>query len=383
MSLTTKLRNQWDRTSNEVRILGRGLACRLSPVAQPRVLFFPSTGPEGASLLRAYNMSKALTALGWESACVSPTVRLSGRKRLIHAFRPDLLVYQQVRHALNDAVWAGGVPFVLDTDDADFHLERPDLVARLERTSRQAAGVIAGSRYLRNWHKERCSRTSIIWTGTPISAGIRPRHAEREAAKSPVLAWAQAQPLAYAQELDFVLQVAARLQAKGVHFALRFYGVEQESEGRELLARAPGGIEVQTFAPLPYVQFLLSLRDVAVGLSPIMAVSPFSRGKSFGKILGYLDAKVPVICSDEADHAIFFSSATGVVSNDIDVWVNEAARLLRDAVARDAMADAAFEAFESQLGLPAAARKTDEFLRGILTAMPSVHDGLGLGAGSG
>ncbi|MEY8842268.1 hypothetical protein AB9K41_24835, partial [Cribrihabitans sp. XS_ASV171] len=53
---------------------------------------------------------------------------------------------------------------------------------------------------------------------------------------------------------------------------------------------------------MSYDEFLASLRDVAVGLSPVHPDSDFSKGKSFGKILAYLDAKVPVICSEAVDH---------------------------------------------------------------------------------
>ena len=112
--------------------------------------------------------------------------------------------------------------------------------------------------------------------------------------------------------------------------------------------------------------FLASLRDVAVGLSPIVAASPFSQGKSFGKILGYLDAGVPVIASDEADHALFFTAESGVVSNDPAVWEAAVARLLDDGAARAAMAGAARADMQRRLSVAAAAARLDGVLRGLL-----------------
>ncbi|WP_207099651.1 glycosyltransferase family protein [Paracoccus shandongensis] len=368
--------------TSETRIHCRSLLDRFTASRRPRVLFFPSSPPEAASLLRAYNMATALTDLGWRADCVSPLVRRGGRMRLIRAFRPNLLVFQQCRHPLNAAEHARGIPYVLDTDDADFYLEVPGLKDRLERTSRQAAGVIAGSRFLRDWHAARCARTTVIWTGTPMSDGPRPDHRER--GEPPVLAWAQAKPLDYKQELDFVLDLAGRLQDCGIVFTLRFYGVASEGEAAELRRRLPAGIPIQTMPPLPYEEFLRSLREVSVGLSPIMAVSPFSRGKSFGKILAYLDAKVPVITSREADHALFFTPDSGIVSNDMDVWVEGAGRLLRDPAARQAMADAAFDDFRNRLSLASAAALTDAFLRNVIAGTPGGRvSGLGGRALSG
>lgn len=359
-----KILNQLERMRAEARLLARAL--RLWRAPGPRVLFFPSDRPEGASLLRAWLMAEALGAFGWQAAAVPPILKRGGRRRVVRLFRPDLLVFQQCRHALNDGAQAFGRPYVLDTDDADFYLTVPGLAERLERTSRGARGVIAGSRFLRDWHAGRNPRTGIIWTGTPISDGRRPPHAERAPDGVPVLAWAQAKPLTYTEELAFVLDLARRLQRRGTGFRLRFYGIATEDEARALRDRIPAGIPVELIAPLSYPEFLVSLREVAVGLSPIIASSPFSRGKSFGKILGYLDARVPVITSDEADHALFFTPETGVVSNDPDRWETEAARLLASPAARDAMSAAAFETFTRELSLTAAAAKTDRVLRALL-----------------
>lgn len=366
MTLSTKLSNQWKRTVSEASLHLRALSRTTSGSDAGRVLFFPSAGREGASLLRAYNMADALSSLGWQTSCVSPLVRADGRRRIIASFAPDLLIFQQSRHPLNAPEHAYGVPYVLDTDDADFYLKTPGLAERLERTSRKAAGVIAGSRFLRDWHAERCSQSAVVWTGSPVSIGERIRHDQRERHAAPILAWAQAKPLAYREELDFVARLVTRVRERQAGFVLRCYGISSPSEADELRSRLPPNVPVQTLPPLPYPDFVRSLNDVAVGLSPVMAQSPFSRGKSFGKILGYLDAQVPIIASDEADHALFFDGKNGIVSNSLDEWSDWTVRLLTSAADRQAMADRAFADFQTRLSLQAAAERTDRFLRRMI-----------------
>ncbi|MFV0382538.1 hypothetical protein [Paracoccus sp. (in: a-proteobacteria)] len=73
-------------------------------------------------MLRACKMARALAAQGWVAAAVPPTLKRGGRARVIRAFRPDLLIFQQGRLSLNDAGSAFGVPYVLDREDAEFFL---------------------------------------------------------------------------------------------------------------------------------------------------------------------------------------------------------------------------------------------------------------------
>jgi hypothetical protein len=329
------------------------------PGPRPRLAILPSSSREGASLLRGWNMAAALRAHGWTTLCLPAQLEASQRARLLARFDPDLMLYQTARHALNDDAHAAGRRFVLDLDDADF-LD-PAMQPRLDRTAAAAAGVIAGSRFVRDWAAGLNPRTAVVWTGTPVSPGPRPPHA----ARAPVLAWAQASPQGYPAELDFVTRLHARLRAQGTPFRLRLYGIATPADRAAMVARF-GTDTIQTLPPMGYDAFLASLREVAVGLSPIVAASAFSRGKSFGKILGYLDARVPVIASDEADHALFFTPDSGVVTNDPDRWLSEAAALLADPARRERMAAAAFAALTTRLSVSAAAAETDRFLRRLL-----------------
>ena len=97
-----------------------------------------------------------------------------------------------------------------------------------------------------------------------------------------------------------------------------------------------------------------------------MYQSPFSRGKSFGKILGYLDAKTPAICSDEVDHALFFDAGQGIVSNDVNVWEAAICDWIAAPHLRQGIADNAFKAFEDRLSVATSSRFVDGFLRELL-----------------
>ena len=113
---------------------------------------------------------------------------------------------------------------------------------------------------------------------------------------------------------------------------------------------------------MAYPAYLASFDDVAIGLAPLCEAAPFARGKSFGKVLAYLDRKVPVLGSAAGEHPAFFTPATGVISNDEADWVRACGRLLADPARRQRQADAAFEAFRQHLGVSVAGQKLADIL---------------------
>lgn len=332
----------------------------LSIGARPRLAVCPSgTNAPGADL-RAYAIGRALRKRGWTVMIVQKQLERSQRHRLLRLFRPDLLLFQTCRHPFNGPDHAMGIPWVLDLDDADF-LD-PRMMDRLERTAAGAAGVIAGSRFIRGWARNLNPDVRVIWTGTPQTSEAAPDHATRRR----IVCWAQSSPLGYPAELGFVAAQHARLMAQGESFTLRLHGINTPEDEVRIRSSFRPDADLELLPHMSYGAFLQSLREVAVGLSPLIVTSPFSRGKSFGKILGYLDAGVPVICSDEADHALFFTADSGVVSNDSDVWIRSIVRLLNSPAARNTMAAHARRDFQARLTIDRAADLTDSFLREIL-----------------
>lgn len=328
----------------------------------PRLLMLPTYGPVQSSLLRVFNLVPDLRKQGWTPLIVPAQLELVQRSRILRRFDPDLVFLQKSRHPLNDPSLLEGRPFVYDIDDADFLDE--NLVERIEQTCRSASAVIAGSQYVAEWCTQFNSNTHVVWTGAPISPGKRVPHTDRQ----PILAWAQSDPNMYNKEFDYVEDIVTRLISEGVAFKLRLYGWRDGSPTSRLLRMRRAGVKIETIPFLPYKEFVRSLQDVAVGISPVIISSEFSRGKSFGKILAYLDAMVPIVASDEVDHAKFFNSDSGVLSNDPLKWVNEIANLLRDPQRRETMSNIAFASFGTLLSQRVAAQKVSDLMRSALGA---------------
>lgn len=329
----------------------------------PRLLMLPTYGPVQSSLLRVFNLVPELRNQGWTPLIVPAQLELVQRSRVLRRFDPDIVFLQKSRHPLNDPRFLEGRPYVYDIDDADFLDE--NLVERIEQTCRSAKAVIAGSQYVAEWCTQFNSNTHVVWTGAPISPGKRVPHADRQ----PILAWAQSDPNMYNKEFDFVEDIVTRLISEGVVFKLRLYGWRDGSPTSRLHRMRRAGAEIETIPFLPYKEFVRSLQDVAVGISPVIISSEFSRGKSFGKILAYLDAMVPVVASDEVDHAQFFNSKSGVLSNDPLKWVSEITSLLRDPQRRETISNVAFASFESLLSQRVAAQKVSNVMRSALSAL--------------
>ena len=365
------LRSAAARTLDELVAHAR---LRTAP-GKPRLALCPSHGPNmGSSRLRVYALAEPLAANGWNCLLLSPRLRESQRNRLLARFRPDLLLVQKSRHPLNRVDRLGTWPVVYDLDDADF-LD-PRLSDESETMARRALGVICGSAYIADWAGRLNPNAVVVWSGTPPGAGPWPAHRDR----APIVAWAQSEPLAYPTEFTEVREIALELLAAGTQFVLRLYGWKEDAEHASLAELRGAGCRIELIPPLPYDGFLASLREVAVGLSPLMETNPYSRGKSFGKILGYLDARVPVICSDAADHALFFTSHSGVVSNDRATWVSTIRAWLADPDLRERVAAAAHRDFLARLSTEAAAAAVHEFLDRTLGAGSNarVHSGVGM-----
>ena len=326
-------------------------------------VFLPAYGPKGAALLRIYQMAQALEARGWRCLVLPPGLGLVQRHRFLRRAAPDVIVMQGARHALNRPALYPEWPIVFDMDDADFHL--PHLQDPVQRAMPDVAAVIAGSNYI----ADRCLGAGapcahVVWTGTPVSNA--PRSAPQS--RPEVVAWAQTRPMTYQAEAAFVARVMASVASLRPGVTLRLYDRQPgDDPGFADRFKAPG-LHVEWLAERPYAAFLASFEDVAVGLAPLFPSAPFVRGKSFGKVLAYLDRKVPVVASDVGEHGRFFTPSTGVLSNKASVWEGAIVQLLGDGAHRCALADAAFEAFKTHLSLEAAASRTDRVLRDVMGA---------------
>jgi hypothetical protein len=324
------------------------------------VAFLPSKPRSQSSLLRIYAIAESLRGYGWATLVLPATLDLVQRQRLLTRFAPDVIVMQGARHPLNRPALYPGYRIAYDMDDADFHL--PHLADAIHDAMTEVDVVLAGSRYVADWCEARGAAANVVWTGTPVSSG--PRRAQSD--RPPVVAWAQSEPVNYALERAFVLDVMGRVAMRWPGVRLRLFGRRPQDDDGVLEPFRDAGIAPEWVSMMGYERFLEALDDVAVGLSPICPENAFSRGKSFGKVLAYLDRGVPVVASDAADHPLFFTPETGILSNDPATWAAEILRLLGDPAARQSMADAGLRALEARLSTDAAARTVDAVLRDLL-----------------
>ena len=327
----------------------------------PLAVFLPAHGPHGAALLRIYNIADALGPLGWRRLVMPWKLTLDQRHRILARARPDVLVMQGARHALNRPAFYPGCPIVYDLDDADFHL--PHLATPVRRAMPEVSAVIAGSQYIATWCQRAGARaTHRVLTGMPVSDRPRPPQAVRP----PVVAWAQTRPMTYTREAALVLQVMEALSRRCPGVRLRLYDRRPGDDPAFPARFEAAGIRTEWYPAMPLQEYLAAFDDVALGLAPLCPDTPFSRGKSVGKVLAYLDRHVPVLASAAGEHPRVFDAASGVVSNDPGVWVDRAARLLHDAGAREAMARAGFRTFRGRLSTGAATAQVAAILTGEL-----------------
>lgn len=334
----------------------------------PLVVFLPSHGRRQSALLRIYNLARALRPLGWRSVVLPPNLTLAQRHAMLSGLDPDAVVMQGARHPLNRPGYFPQWPILYDLDDADFHIDH--LAAPVTEAMSGVAAVLAGSDYIAQWCLAAGAPAApVVWTGTPVSTRARPVQAGRP----PVVAWAQTRPETYQREAKLVQSVMGRLVRRRPDVRLRLYDRPGAGDGGLLAGFEAAGVAVEWRPRLSYGAYLASFDDVAVSLAPLCPETPFSRGKSFGKVLAALDRKVPVVGSAACEHEAFFTPDTGAIGNSPAFWEASIDRLLARPDHRQAMVDQAFAAFKACLTTEAAAARVDGVLRDVLASRTQIR----------
>jgi glycosyltransferase involved in cell wall biosynthesis len=159
--------------------------------------------------------------------------------------------------------------------------------------------------------------------------------------------------MGYPEEAKLVSELLLRLASR-VKFSFDLYGVTPDREQEVANYLTPireAGVEVRTYPPMAYQAFVASLGSVAIGLHPVFLTSPFSRGKSFGKLLAYIAADVAIVTTNAVDHPLFFRDGKSamLVGDDVDSWVDRCEQLLNQPELRRTLADGARASFEKRL----------------------------------
>lgn len=330
----------------------------------PTVLVFPGENRTGgASNLRGYLVAEQLAQRGWNAHVVHCNLSLKQRRRIIRWVRPDVILIQMARHPLNRPALYDA-PAVFDIDDADY--VDAEQAARIIEAVKDSAAVIAGSRSVADFCSHHNENVHVVWTGTPISNGVITPQTHR----SDIVAWAALLPHRCAAEAEFLVEVLALLKKRGVDFQFLLYCDDGSQEYRAFSDTYRSlGITVLT-RPLfnSYSSFLRSLDDVAVGLAPLVDVSGFSGGKSFGKVLAYMDRGIPVVTHPVVDHPLFFESGrNGAMAQTVEEWADVITELLADPILRQRLADAARYDLSQRLTVAEAAARVDAILRSVIS----------------
>ena len=354
------LRRLFGRYARELVVL-----CSVFSRADQRfsALFMPSHGPQdGASNLRGYLIAQRLRILGWNASVCHPSLTLRQRRRIIRFLRPDVILMQMARHPLNRPSLYE-VPTVFDIDDADY--VDPCQTANVVNAIEQSAAVIAGSQTVAEYCRQQNRNVHVVWTGTPVSNDVMRPQVDRDR----VVTWAALRPVLCPAEARFVHAVLRSLIKLTSDFRFLLY-CDDGSRAYETFADQfrKLGIDVET-RPLftKYSDFLESLDDAAVGLAPLVDMSGFSAGKSFGKLLAYMDRGIPIVTHPVVDHPLFFENGSnGYMAESADDWALIIAGLLADPAQRQQIADAARIDLRRRLSTEEAARQVEAVLMGVI-----------------
>lgn len=349
---------------------GRELLLHVGRAAQksdlPRLMIMPSVWGMGSSSdLRGVAIGRALKKLGWRVSIVPPQLEWRQRQRIVDMERPDIILFQQSRHALNRPKLYPGIPCVLDVDDADIL----DPVARAAAVEccQDSSWVIVGNAFLQEAIRPYNERVDVVWTSTHL-----PRVASQDSARGrgPVITWAQLDALSWKHEAEMVREVLARV-ARRASFEFLLIGEEDGRASSSYMKELQNvGVTGRSLGRLKYPSYIRELEKSAIGLNPSSQASANGQGRSFGKVLGYMAARVAVVTANVGDYPAFFRhESNSLLAGETDVaeWTEHCLRLLADPELRVRLTDQAMQDLKQRLTTDAAARQVDGILRKVLS----------------
>jgi hypothetical protein len=335
------------------RLQGRGLKRVLILVGE--------VAPGSAADLRAISYVAHLPANGWHGFVAHPALTLVWRKVLVAIYRPHALYMQKTRHPLNRPQLFPHLRTLIDVDDAD--MVDPARTALEIDCYRRATGLIAGNGHLANVFKQLNANVDLIWTSTYLKP--TQRTAKRAPSRRRIIAWGAGDPTGYPQEAELVLAVALAL-SQAYDIELWIFGARPASPGFKALVDTYGEHQkmIRFIPHMPYADFVKELACVDVGLNPVCLENDYNTGKSFGKLLAYMLAGVPVVTTNCLDYPIFFKhlQSAALVGNTMDEWVHAISQLISDDALSMQLATQAQQDMELKLHTSVAARLTAKAL---------------------
>lgn len=235
--------------------------------------------------------------------------------------------------------------------------------------ARHCDAAVAGSRYIQRWLERYCPHVEVIWTGSPLVTHVP---ASRPSQRRPIVGWAVSDVMGYRNEAEYVREVVLAAADRAT-FGFRVQGQGDARRIRQFFQPlSDAGIAVEYVGFQPYRRFVRGLESLAVGLAPLVIQGEtFAAGKSFGKVLGYLAADVPIIASNNVDHPLFFRDGeNGYLADTVETWSHRIVELIQNPALRDNIVSAARIDFKARLSIDAAGAAWADLLH-RLTAAPA------------
>lgn len=254
----------------------------------------------------------------------------------------------------------GGVPYVVDYDDAMFHrydrhrlpLVRSLLGTKLDRVMRESALVVAGNQYIAERAARAGARTiEVLPTVVDLSRfPVVPRSGQREF----TVGWIGSPATAYNLQV-----VRPALEQFARSHPMRFVAI---GSGPIDLGRIPHDVR-----PWSEGTEVNEIQQFDVGIMPLVD-SPFERGKNGFKLIQYMACARPVIASPVGvNQEIVRKGVNGFLAATSDDWSFALEALCDDPLKRARYGEAGRRLVEEHYSLAVAAPKLAEMLSGAIS----------------
>ena len=314
------------------------------------------------SQLRAELPVKHWRQQGLNALFITSKLSNNQRKRLNRLLRPDIVLHQTFMNDCADPSHYPQAVNIVDFDDAHFLDDR--LQETIIRKCKECEGAIGGSRYTEAWLKQYVSRTARIWTGTPCAFQETSASSSRS---EKVVCWATTAPMLDIPEAEYVRDIISICAAKS-SFEFLVIGDTDLGALEQFFSPLVGdSVRISHLPKLPYHKFISALERATVGLAPLYIDGEcFNSGKSFGKVLAYISAGVPVVATNAVDHELFFNNGVnGFIADDVSGMAEYILTLLDNPTLRDDITRTAKRDLQQQLSLQAFSVRALDFVMDV------------------
>jgi hypothetical protein len=325
----------------------------------PLILFVVCDDEPGwGSELRSKRVVDYLQSQGKRALFLPSKLLSNQRQRIGRLLKVDVVIHQTFVNEKADPRDFPDAINIIDCDDA--HFNDAKLKQSIIERCLLCEGAIGGSRYTQNWLRQYIDKTIMLWTSAPYSHIETPSPSLR----SKKIIWGTTNPLLTKSEAEFVRDIINSCATKTT-FEFIIIGSGSHKEIINFFALGlPETIKVTHIPRLPYDDFIQLLTQGAVGIAPLIIDGDcFNSGKSFGKILAYIAAEVPVVASNAVDHALFFQDGeNGFLANKVEQWSEHIIRLLIEPELRDTISANAKKHLQKELSIEVFSTKLYEFV---------------------